>query len=71
MNQSSSSDDENELPNAYFDESKPDGELIQVFSNYGMESSDEEKFDFKSNKTLSSKNDKTVKKEGKFCNNCL
>ena len=71
MNQSSSSDDENELPNAHFDESKPDGELIQVFSNYGMESSDEEKFDFKSNKTLSSKNDKTVKKEGKFCNNCL
>ena len=40
-----------------FDENKPDGELLRVFSNYGVHSSDEEIFDSKQqNKaTLTSK----------------
>jgi hypothetical protein len=39
----STSDDENGYLNGNYDESKPDGELLQVFSKYGEENSDEEK----------------------------
>lgn len=57
----SSSEDENSCLNECYDESKPDGELLQVFSKYGIENSEEENFQtkkIKSNKLLENKEGK-------------